>query len=108
MDTSCTNHTLDIQKNIVDGGETDIHGNCAITWDYNDDGGVYSIRGNPIGAHDLIRANPQYLNAQGGDFEPQNATVLTYGAKNPITPAAQLGAVPGSTRVPGSMPAFPF
>jgi hypothetical protein len=35
IDGSCTNHTLDIEKNIVDGGTTDIHSTCATTWNYN-------------------------------------------------------------------------
>ena len=108
MDTSCTNHTLDIQKNIVDGGQTDIHGNCSLTWDYNDDGGMYAISGNPVGRHDLIRANPQYSNAEGGDFEPHNATIVTYGARNPITSATHLGAVPASTGAPGNKSALSF
>ena len=40
IDSSCTNHILDIQKNVINGGQTDIHRNCTTTWNYNDDGGV--------------------------------------------------------------------
>jgi hypothetical protein len=92
MDTSCTNHTLDIQKNIIDGGTTEIRSNCAITWDYNDDGGVYPISGNPVGPHDLKQVNPQYVNPAGGNFKPQNTTILNHGTNNPVTPFSHLGA----------------
>ena len=51
LDSSCSNHILDIQKNIIVGGQTDIHSTCTTTWAYNDDGGAYAIKGNPIGAH---------------------------------------------------------
>ena len=92
MDTSCSSHSLDLQKNIVDGGTTDIHSNCTTTWDYNDAGGLYPISGNPSGPHDLARVNPQYVNASAGNFTPQNTTILTYGTNDSVTPAAYLGA----------------
>lgn len=91
--------TLDVQKNILDGGSAYFGGGsgtgaCKVIWDYNDDGGVNSLSNNPVGTHDLKQVNPQYVNATGGNFTPQNTTILTYGAKNPITSAAQLGAIP--------------
>jgi hypothetical protein len=92
IDSSCSNHTLDIQKNIIDGGETDIHSNCMTTWDYNDDGGVYPIRGNPVGPHDLKQVNPQYVNASARDLTPQNTTILSWGANDSVTSFTYLGA----------------
>jgi hypothetical protein len=98
VDTSCTNHTLDIRKNIIDGGATEIRSNCTSIWDYNDDGGVYPISGNPVGPHDLKQVNPQYVNASSGNFKPQNTTILTYGANDPVTRFPYLGGVPGGVQ----------
>lgn len=53
LDSSCSNHILDIQKNLIDGGKTDIHSTCTTTWAYNDNGGAYPIKSNPIGPHDF-------------------------------------------------------
>jgi hypothetical protein len=89
---TCTNHTLDIQKNIFDGGAVAINSGCSTTWDYNDDGGVFAITGNPVGPHDLKQINPQYVNPAGGNFKPQNTTILNHGTKNPVTPFSHLGA----------------
>jgi hypothetical protein len=94
IDTSCTNHTLDMQKNIVDGGQYDVHSNCAVTWDYNDDGGVYAITSNPVGPHDLNRVNPQYVDAPAGNFTPQDSAILSYGANDSVTAFKQIGALP--------------
>ena len=35
MDTSCTSHTLDVQRNVVHGGQVNIHSNCSTTADFN-------------------------------------------------------------------------
>ncbi|HEX3409585.1 MAG TPA: hypothetical protein VHS07_04860 [Candidatus Binataceae bacterium] len=94
IDSSCTNHTLDIEKNIVDGGTTDIHTNCKTTWNDNDDGGVFSIAGNPAGANDLTNVDPKYVNASAGNFTPQDTTVLNGGALDPVTSCVYLGAMP--------------
>jgi hypothetical protein len=92
MDTSCTNHSFDVQKNVVDGGVFDIHSSCTLKWDYNDDGGVYVGVGNPVGAHDLNGVNPQYVDASAGNFTPQNTMILNYGANDPVTTFLYLGA----------------
>jgi hypothetical protein len=92
MDSSCSGHTLDLQKNIVDGGQTNIHSNCTTTWDYNDAGGLYPISGKALGPHDLNQVNPQYVNTSSGNFTPQNPTILTYGTNDSVTPFAYLGA----------------
>jgi hypothetical protein len=34
IDTSCTGHTWDVRKNVIDGGKTDIHAECRFTRDY--------------------------------------------------------------------------
>lgn len=94
IDGSCTNHTLDIEKNIVDGGTTDIHSTCATTWNYNDDGGLLAITGNPVGGDDLKQVNPLYMDAGTGNFTPQDTTILTWGATDLVTSAAYLGATP--------------
>jgi hypothetical protein len=86
---------LDFQKNIWDGGSLYWPGNtCKVTWDYNDNGGVNSISGNPVGAHDLKQVNPQYMNVGSGNFVPQNATILTSGASDSVTAYPYLGAMP--------------
>jgi len=95
IDGSCTNHTLDIEKNIVDGGTTDIHSTCATTWNYNDDGGELTITGNPIGLNDLNNVDPLYVSVSTGNFTPQSPSlVLTWGAPDTVTSAAYLGALP--------------
>jgi hypothetical protein len=93
-DNSCTPapHTLDLEKNIWDGGNVTIGSACVTTWNYNDDGGVAPITGNPVGSQDLSNINPQYVNASSGNFTPQNSTVLTYGSGDSVTSFAYLGA----------------
>jgi hypothetical protein len=87
-------NTWDIQKNILDGGNVYMPGGaCRVTWDYNDDGGVNAISGNPVGPHDLKQVNPQYTNALGGNFTPQNTTIRTYGANDSVTSFPYLGGV---------------
>jgi hypothetical protein len=95
MDSSCNNHTLDIQKNLIDGAVTNIHSGCAMTWNYNDDGGALTISGNPSGPND-VHVNPIYLSPNTGDFTPTDPTntVQTLGAPNSVTPYAYLGATP--------------
>lgn len=87
IDGSCTNHTLDIQKNIVDGGTTDIHSTCTTTWNYNDDGGVYPITGIPsVATNDLTKENPLYVSVSTGNFTPQSPSlVLTWGTNDVIS-----------------------
>jgi hypothetical protein len=85
---------IDFQKNIWDGGSFYWPGGtCNITWDYNDDGGVNSVSGNPTGAHDLKQVNPQYSNASSGNFAPQNTTITGYGANDAVTSYSYLGGV---------------
>jgi hypothetical protein len=93
IDSSCTNHSLDIQKNIIDGGTTTIAKGtaCNITWDYNDDGGVYAIAGNPVGEHDLKKVDPRYADASGGNFTPRNNAINS--AIDAATSCPYLGAI---------------
>ncbi|MBV8205940.1 MAG: hypothetical protein JO041_04045 [Acidobacteria bacterium] len=89
--------TIDVQKNIVDGGKSEFDGACTpyVVWDYNDDGGVYpTTLWISYGAHNLTTVNPQYVNAVAGNFTPQNSTILTYGANSGVTPYAYIGAKP--------------
>jgi len=79
--------TVDVQKSILDGSATDIP--CTPTWNYNDD---FGTTGNPVGAND-INVDPRFVNASGGNFTPQNSTVLTHGQGDNVTPYAYLGAV---------------
>jgi hypothetical protein len=94
IDGSCTNHTLDIQKNIIDGGPTDIHSTCSTIWDFNDNGGVNAISGNPAGLDNLLKVNPLYMGASTGNFTPQDPTVLTWGSGDSVTSMVYLGAMP--------------
>ena len=78
----------------MDGGATDIHSTCATVWNYNDDGGVFAISGNPRGAKDLIGIEPLYVSASSGNFTPTDTTVLNWGLADTVTSAAYLGAMP--------------
>jgi hypothetical protein len=57
-------HTLDLRNNIVDGGSVNIHSNCIVTWDYNDDGGRQGLFSTNVaaGPHDLTAVDPLYVN----------------------------------------------
>jgi hypothetical protein len=92
IDTSCTAHRWDVQKNMIDGGTTDIHRDCQLRWDYNLDGGIFTVTGNAVGQHDLTRLNPQYLHMFGSKFYPRNSLLLNYGAADSVTPFPYLGA----------------
>jgi hypothetical protein len=54
---------------------------------------VFAITGNPVGPHDLKQINPQYVNPAGGNFTPQNTTILTYGASDTVTSFPYLGGL---------------
>jgi hypothetical protein len=86
---------INIEKNIVDGGQNSFDGACSpiVTWNYNDDGGVYptSLNGS-AGPNDLSNVNPQYVSVSGINFTAQNSTVLTSGKNDTVTPYAYLGA----------------
>jgi len=85
IDSSCTNHILDIENNIVGGATTDIHSNCTLTWNYNDDGDgglSATITGNPAGFNDLRDVPPCYASVSPGTgfLSPQSTSVC--GASN--------------------------
>ena len=94
--STCTSGTaINIQKNIVDGGQSGWDSACGskITWNYNDDGGVYATSlGGSAGSNDLKNVNPQYVSASTGNFTPQNTTITTYGAGDSVTSYAYVGA----------------
>jgi len=94
--STCTGGTaINIQKNIVDGGQSGWDSACGskITWNYNDDGGAYPTNlGGSAGANDLKNVNPQYVSASTGNFTPQNTTITTYGANDPVTSNTCVGA----------------
>jgi hypothetical protein len=98
IDLTCINHSLEIQRNIIDGGDTRIvkGPGCKVIWDYNVDGGVHSISGNPVGAHDLTRFDPKYADSLHGDFRPHAILPSSVSGSAPLH--SYIGAFPSLTR----------
>jgi hypothetical protein len=98
IDSSCSNPTTVVAKNnIVDGGQFDIHSNCSLIWDFNDNGGSQGGGGSgaPTGGHNLQDVDPRYVNAAGNDFHLQ--------AGSPLLNAGQPGLVGGINYI-GALP----
>ena len=102
IDSSCTNHTLDIEKNIINTSAVDIQtGSCALVrWSDNDDvpgslSGVPSIAINDINNDPLFCGTTVNNFANVSDFSPMDSTVSSYGANNKVTSKSYLGAVAG-------------
>jgi hypothetical protein len=104
IDSSCTNHTLDIEKNIIDTSNVDIHtGSCAsVTWSTNDVVPV-NMSGVPSNEINDINNDPSFCGASlsppnfanVSDFSPMDSTVSSYGTNDKVTSDSYLGAVAG-------------
>ena len=100
VSTSCDSAPLSfaIKNNLIDGGQVDMHSGCAITWDYNDDGGSQGLSlfdlndtrySSAYGAHDLWHADPLYAD------DPLTSITALLGGLLPGSPCIYAGVAVG-------------
>src|SRR5262249_61651372 len=90
--------SFDIRNHILDGGGVSLHSGCAITWDYNDDGGAQGFAwANINGAaltqalHDLMNVNPAYVGAPSDLHLRPGSPVINMGLSG-LTSVTNMGA----------------
>ncbi len=82
---SCAGGALDIQNNVLDGGNAHMGSSCNVTWDYND---KYQTTNGGSGAHDLS-VDPGFVDPAGMDFHLK--------ATSPVLKAGNPNLLPGVT-----------
>jgi hypothetical protein len=95
--TTCDGGSMTVENNILDGGQVKVSGGCALTWNYNDDGGSLgkdTYSGVTTGSNDVSNMDPLYVDIGAFDAHLQaGSPVLDAGELSLILDVTWMGAL---------------